>query len=109
MDRPTTAFYAELQKAYDAFNRLLFDGQLPQCLITLQREDRAYGYFSANRFGNIAGDKLHEIALNPTYFAIVPLVEIMATLVHEQSHVWQHHFGKPGRGNYHNQIGRAHV
>jgi len=102
MNQPTTAFYSELQKAYDTFNRLLWDGKLPQCLITLQRKERAYGYFSRNRFGNQNGDKLHELAMNPTYFAVVPLVEIMATLVHEQSHVWQYEFGKPGRASYHN-------
>lgn len=102
MIQPTTVFYAELQKAYDTFNRLLFDDELPQCLITLQREDRTYGYFSENRFGNLKGEKLHEIALNPTYFAIVPLVEVMQTIVHEMAHLWQTERGRPGRGRYHN-------
>jgi predicted SprT family Zn-dependent metalloprotease len=100
--KPTTQTYNELQIAYDRFNDELFDGQLPHCLITLQREKKTYGYFSAQRFANHAGDKTDEIALNPTYFAVVPLIEIMQTLVHEMVHLWQHHFGKPGRGRYHN-------
>jgi hypothetical protein len=28
---------------------------------------------------------------------------VLSTLVHEQAHLWQHHFGKPGRGRYHNR------
>ncbi len=68
--KPTVETYAELQLAYDTFNRRLFDNQLPDCLITLQREKRTYGYFSAARFGNRQGDTVDEIALNPTYFAI---------------------------------------
>lgn len=101
--KPTVETYAELQFAYDTFNRRLFDNQLPDCLITLQREKRTYGYFSADRFGNRQGDTVGEIALNPTYFAVVPLVEIMQTLAHEQTHIWQQHFGNPGRGRYHNE------
>ena len=100
--KPTAETYAELQRAYDTFNTELFDGELPECLITLQRKKKTYGYFHAERFANKQGDKTHEIALNPTYFAVVPLVEIMQTLAHEMAHLWQHHHGEPGRGNYHN-------
>jgi predicted SprT family Zn-dependent metalloprotease len=99
---PTHQAYAELQRAYDHFNDELFDGLLPPCLITLQREKSTFGYFSANRFGNLLGAKTDEIAMNPAYFAAVPLLEIMQTLVHEMCHLWQHHLGKPGRARYHN-------
>ena len=100
---PTEQTYSELQRAYDHFNQALFGGELPPCLITLQREKRTYGYFSAKRFSNAAGDLTDEIAMNPTYFAVVPLVETMQTLAHEMCHLWQHHFGQPGRGRYHNE------
>lgn len=100
--KPTAETYGELQQAYDHFNQVLFDGRLPEALITLQREKATYGYFSHSRFANSIGEKIDEIALNPTYFGVVPLVEIMSTLVHEMSHQFQAHFGKPGRGRYHN-------
>lgn len=99
---PTHQAYTELQIAYDHFNVELFEGQLPPCLITLQREKSTFGYFSANRFGNLLGAQTDEIAMNPAYFAAVPLLEIMQTLVHEMCHLWQHHLGKPGRARYHN-------
>lgn len=99
---PTAQNYAELQLAYDHFNQALFEGSLPACLITLQREKKTCGYFSSERFADLDGQTTDEIALNPAYFAVVPLVETMQTLVHEMVHLWQAHFGDPGRGRYHN-------
>lgn len=100
--KPTAQAYAELQQAFDHFNIRLFEGKLPQCLLTLQREKKTCGYFSAQRFGDQEGHRVDEIALNPAYFAVEPLQEIMQTIVHEMVHLWQFHFGKPGRGRYHN-------
>ncbi len=100
---PTEEAYGELQTAYDHFNHALFDGALPSCLITLQRDKRTYGYFASERFVNGVGQKTDEIAMNPAYFAVVQPVEVMQTLVHEMVHLWQFHFGKPGRRGYHNK------
>ena len=44
-----------------------------------------------------------EIAMNPSYFAIRSVEETLSTLVHEMAHLWQFHFGKPGRRGYHNK------
>lgn len=99
---PTSTTYSELQVAYDTFNASLFEGALPPCLLTLQREKRTYGYFSAKRFGNRAGQTTDEIAFNPEYFAVLPVVEVLQTVAHEMTHLWQSHFGKPGRARYHN-------
>ncbi|MDP3008226.1 MAG: SprT-like domain-containing protein [Methylococcales bacterium] len=101
--KPTTETYAELTWAYDVFNQSLFDGKLPNCLITLQREKHTCGYFSSGRFANIDGALTDEIAINPSYFAVTPIIEIMQTLVHEMVHLWQFHLGTPGRGRYHNK------
>lgn len=101
--QPTTQSYAELQLAFDHFNAELFEGSLPQCLITLQREKKSFGYYSHKRFASLDGLTTDEIALNPSYFAVVPLVETMQTLVHEMTHLWQAHFGNSGRARYHNE------
>jgi len=100
--RPTEEAYAELQQAYDFYNQALFDGGLPHCLITFQRLKRTYGYFSKDRFGRRDGRKTDEIALNPEYFAVIAPVEVLQTLVHEMTHLWQWHFGTPSRACYHN-------
>ncbi len=100
---PTETAYKEIQFAYDYFNQHLFGGELPDCLLTFQREKKTYGYFSAERFVTKNGERTDEIALNPRYFAIVPVTEVLQTVAHEQCHLWQAHFGKPGRGRYHNK------
>lgn len=101
--KPTAVAYTELQTAYDHFNQALFNGSLPDCLITLQREKNSCGYFSAERFVDDNKRYVHEIALNPSYFAVSPIEEVMQTLVHEQCHLWQYIYGKPGRRRYHNR------
>jgi hypothetical protein len=99
---PTETCYGELQRIYYSLNASLFDGRLPGALLTLQREKKTMGYFSPARFVSVAGQKADEIALNPEYFAVRPLIELIQTICHEMAHQWQYHHGTPGRGKYHN-------
>jgi predicted SprT family Zn-dependent metalloprotease len=101
--KPTRETYDPLQQAYENLNRALFEGELPNCLITLQRSKKSYGYFCGDRFGRADGTLTDEIALNPSHFRDRPQEDVLATLAHEMVHLWQHHFGKPGRGRYHNK------
>ncbi len=108
--KPTPQTYTELQTAYDHFNRELFGGSLPPCLLTLQREKLTLGYFCRSRFVSTANpaEMIDEIALNPTYFSLnapdaLPWQRTMQTIVHEMCHLWQFHFGDPGRARYHNR------
>jgi hypothetical protein len=96
--------YVTLNTAFDFFNRQLFEGRLPPAIITLQRQWGAKGYYSADRFENRinATSTADEIALNPSTFAGCTDADILSTLVHEMVHLWQRHFGTPGRGRYHN-------
>lgn len=101
--RPTQEAYEELQQAYDWFNKTLFGGTLPPCLITLQRNKRTFGFFYGSRFVNRQSLKTDEIAINPAFFAVRSAEDVLSTLVHEMVHLWQYHFGKPGRRGYHNK------
>lgn len=101
--KPTRETYDRLQQAYEHFNKALFGGILPNALITLQRRKGTYGYFAGARFHHDDGRAADEIALNPSTFANRPVKDIVATLVHEMVHLWQHHHGEPGRGRYHNR------
>lgn len=103
MKSPTHSFYHYLETAYDHFNVALFSGRLPTCLLTVQREKNVMGYFSANRWTDVEGRVVHEIAVNPAYFARHNLMEVLQTVVHEMVHNWQHCFGKPSRSGYHNK------
>ncbi len=101
--KPTRDTYDAFQHAYDHFNWMLFEAELPNCLITLQRKGRTYGYFHRKRFAREDGKICDEIALNPAHFRSRSAEEVLSTLVHEMTHLWQFHFGTPGRGRYHNR------
>ena len=103
--RHTQGQYQSLQHAYNWFNRTLFDNQLPEVLITLQRSSVAYGWFGADKFSNRsdADERIDEIALNPQAMHGRSDTEILSTLVHEMAHAWQSHFGDPSRAGYHNE------
>jgi predicted SprT family Zn-dependent metalloprotease len=101
---PTEQTYETLQAAFAYFNRGLFNGALPDCLITLQRQAKTFGYFSPRKFAAIDGDTLvDEIALNPSHFRVCTPKDTASTIAHEMTHLWQEHFGKPSRSGYHNQ------
>lgn len=99
---PTIDAYSEINAAFDHFNKHLFGGELPKCLITFQREKNTMGYLSSKRFTNKSGEKIDELAMNPAYFGIIPIQETMKVLVHEMTHLWQVSFGKASRSGYHN-------
>lgn len=102
--KPTGQAYAELQRAFDYYNDKLFGGQLPDCLITFQRQNNTMAYFSPHRFVSVKADKkVDEIAMNPAYFPSYPLIEVMQSMVHEMCHQWQEYFGKPSVRTYHNR------
>jgi predicted SprT family Zn-dependent metalloprotease len=43
------------------------------------------------------------IALNPAHFATRKPTEVLSTLAHEMTHLWQHHFGRRPRKSYHDK------
>lgn len=102
---PTAETYKTLNSAYEYFNKNLFDGKLPACLITMQRKSKARGYFCPERFETRKEEAsyCHEIALNPAHFKDRSDEEIISTLVHEMVHLWQEEYGHPPRKNYHNR------
>jgi hypothetical protein len=101
--KPTHELYGSLEEAYLFFNQRLFDGDLPTVIFTVQRKKGVMGYFAPERWGNLSGRKCHEIAINPSYIANSCLIEVLQTLAHEMVHCWQHCFGSPSRGHYHNR------
>lgn len=115
LDRYTQHQYTTLQEAYDFYNASLFDGLLPECLITFNRRAHSRGYYCPQNFaerGNYTevpeGEEppepnhIDEIALNPDAFVGRTDPEILSTLVHEMVHLWQQHFGNAPKSQYHN-------
>ncbi len=100
---PTAAIHGMLDDAFNFFNRKLFDDELPVCLITIQRSRTAHGYFWSDMVAARDSDAtIDEIMMNGITMSREPAV-VISTLVHEMTHVWQHHYGKPAKGGYHNK------
>lgn len=103
-NNPTEKTYTSLQQAYHLFNKELFAGILPHCLITMKNNNKkSYGFFSSKQFKNTTSSEVtDEIALNPLNFKNRTTQEVLSTLVHEMVHLWQYHNGKASKG-YHNK------
>ena len=98
--------YAALQALFNYYNVKLFKGSLPECILTLNRERNTCGYFvPAEGWQDKKGNKYNEIALNPDYMLHEKNTdkEIMAVLIHEMVHLWQHYDGSEPRRCYHNK------
>jgi len=93
--------YKKLTDAFDYYNKTLFESLLPTPIITIAAKRNAHGYFAPDKF-KLKSDKEqtnHEIALNPETFDREDK-EIMSTLAHEMTHLWQEVYGNPGKGKY---------
>jgi hypothetical protein len=99
---PTSEAYHPLQYAFDYFNRMLFNNGLPHCVLTLRHHRKSLGYFHAAQF-SVDGNTTDEIALNAEMFALRTTKQTLSTVVHEMSHLWQQHFGKPSLDGHHNR------
>jgi hypothetical protein len=102
---PTETQYSFLEFAYRYFNQTLFESRLPPCLITLQRKNGTLGYYSRGKFASLSDNEARtdELALNPQHFRERGARDVCSTIVHEQVHLAQHHFGKPARKGYHDK------
>ena len=110
----TTHQFQTLDDLYRYYNKKIFGGTLPECIVNLSRKPNSYGFFAANLWGMTeeADDEdeqsseiketVHEISLNPDYL-MCPTKEWHSTFVHEMVHLWQQENGKPSRTAYHNR------
>jgi SprT-like family len=97
--------YSGLQQAFAFLNAKLFDGQLPNVFLTMQRRAKSGGYFSPDRFTKRgSSEREHELALNPDIFTTKTDAFIVSILLHEMVHLWQHVRGTaPKRHGYHDK------
>jgi hypothetical protein len=98
----TQELYNNLQRAYDYFNEELFQLELPQAVITLNRKTNTLGYYKKNAFTNQEHENISEIALNPDFFNM-SIKEILSTLAHEQAHLLCEVRGYVSRRGFHSK------
>lgn len=104
---------ATLQRAFDHFNKTLFGGALPTCVLVVHRHRTAHGYFwngqwvARNADGSVdAKNGRHEIAMNPESFTGRDTKTVLSTLVHEMVHLQQEETGKPSQSGHNKEWGR---
>lgn len=105
-NQPTAETYGALETAYNFFNDRLFEGRLMPCLFVMQRNKATrMGHFHAEIWQSqeVEGYSADEMSINPNTLQSRSLTDILSTLVHEMTHLEQHHFGKPSRNGYHNK------
>jgi hypothetical protein len=89
-----------LYKWADIFNQEFFAGKLPQLIIAIQKTRKNYlGSFVPGR--NSLGLKFN-VNVNRKYLGRSE-ADLLETLCHEQIHLYEATYGKPGKGNYHNK------
>lgn len=107
---PTSECMLYWVAVYKTMNRCLFGGKLPNCMITLERRGRAFGYFRPNSFKNRDGEIVHQIAMNPEFFEPYGDLEALQTFAHEMCHLWREVLGPrnkngcTGTRGYHCQV-----
>jgi hypothetical protein len=101
---PTAETYNGLDRAFHHFNKALFEDRLPPVVFTLTRKSvKNLGYFWADQFTHREdGDTTHEISMNPMNMSR-EIKDILATLVHEMTHLEQQEYGKPSKNGHHNR------
>lgn len=78
---------AFLEKAFNTFNMVYYEGVLPNVVITIQSRPKSYGYITVNKIWEDSVDNYHEINISAEYLNR-PIENVLATLQHEMVHLY---------------------
>lgn len=94
-----------LEEAFDVLNQKYFESALQRVAITIQSTPTAHGHFTPWNSWEDSGELLKEINLGAESLKC-PVVEVIATLLHEMVHYYCHVNGikdTSRSGTYHNK------
>ena len=103
MTHPTKDLYTLFDMIYEYYNINLFNNELPNCMFVIVRKSGSFGYYIPKKWINKNSEKTDEIAINPLMFGQFPVTEILQTIVHEMTHLWQENLGTPPTRFYHDK------
>ncbi len=91
---------AFLYEHVDQMRAEFFGGQVPEVVLSFDVTDRrTLGHYHLRRTGMGVRWALN---LNPIHLAR-PVFDVLATLLHELAHAWQHEHGTPSKPPHHNR------
>ncbi len=94
--QPTLQQFATFQRAYDYFNKELFDNALKPCFLSFNRRAVTGVYFRPAMWQTKGKKEAHEISLNPSVLD-KPFAEIMTLLLRGMGWQWQWEQGAPAK------------
>jgi hypothetical protein len=99
-DPGLAALEAELQRAFAFFNARHWDDRLPVPIFAFFAQPpngRRLGHFLADAWEAPDGSCHDEVIIYADLALELGMQAVVETLLHEMVHVWQRHFGAPGR------------
>ena len=104
MKRPTPSQFSVYQQVVDYFNRVLFENDLPDCMLSFnRRRSSSHTLFAAGQWLEEAGSTTAEISLNLKQMGENEPIKVLAMLVREMVHLWQEMHGRPSCNGYYNR------
>ncbi|MBU3101917.1 MULTISPECIES: SprT-like domain-containing protein [Clostridium] len=76
-----------LENAFNVFNKIYFDGSLPEVVITIQSSPKSYGYITVHKVWKDNKDTYHEINISAEHLTR-DIENVLATLLHEMVHLY---------------------
>ena len=76
-----------LENAFWILNRIYFNDELPEAVITIQSSQRAYGHITVRKIWKDSFDSYHEINISAEHLNR-PVENIISTLLHEMTHLY---------------------
>ena len=94
-----------LEVAFRVLNKVYFNNELPEAVITIQSSQRAYGHITVGEIWRDEWDSYHEINISAEYLNR-PIENIISTLLHEMCHLYAMENNikeTSNNGRYHNK------
>lgn len=95
-----------LELAFRILNKVYFNNELPEAVITIQSSQRCYGYITVRKVWKDSWDSYHEINISAEYLDR-PVENIISTLLHEMCHLYAMENNikdTSNNGRYHNKL-----
>lgn len=100
---PNRILWESYQQAFNYFNERLFEGTLPQCILSFAATGKSLGFFRDKRWKVDEFQALPEISLNPVLLTRHDDL-IFQVLVKNMVQLWQQTFGTPPNKEFYYNI-----
>jgi DNA-directed RNA polymerase subunit RPC12/RpoP len=87
MQKGLKSYQEMLEYAFDVFNRVYFNNELPPIVICIMSSKNTYGHFTVNKEWRVDDEHLHELCVSAEHLDR-PIANVLGTLQHELIHYY---------------------